>query len=66
MPLRMPVQITCAHPRVLQVLNSIPDLDLLHFLPQLLAGLLHMLADPTREVGWLDEEGQLQCEAAWN
>jgi hypothetical protein len=33
-----------------QVLDSVPDLDLLVYLPQLLDGLMAMLSDPNREI----------------
>lgn len=33
-----------------QVLDSIPDIDMLSYLPQLLEGLMGMLADPNKEV----------------
>ncbi len=38
-----------AHTRP-QVLDSIPDLDMLAYLPSLLDGLMGMLADPNREI----------------
>ena len=33
-----------------QVLDGVPDLDLLVYLPQLLEGLMNMLSDPSREI----------------
>jgi vacuole morphology and inheritance protein 14 len=32
------------------VLDSVPDLDLLTYLPQLLDGLMALLSDPNREI----------------
>jgi hypothetical protein len=32
------------------VLDSVPDLDLLAYLPQLLDGLMNLLSDPNREI----------------
>lgn len=32
------------------VLDSVPDLDLLTYLPQLLDGLMNLLSDPNREI----------------
>ena len=34
----------------MQVLDSVPDLDMLAYLPQLLDGLMNMLSDPNREI----------------
>jgi hypothetical protein len=38
----LPVQVS--------VLDSVPDLDLLTYLPQLLDGLMNLLSDPNREI----------------
>jgi vacuole morphology and inheritance protein 14 len=32
------------------VLDSVPDLDMLTYLPQLLDGLMNLLSDPNREI----------------
>lgn len=32
------------------VLDSVPDLDMLAYLPQLLDGLMNLLSDPNREI----------------
>jgi vacuole morphology and inheritance protein 14 len=32
------------------VLDSVPDLDMLAYLPQLLGGLMNLLSDPNREI----------------
>lgn len=43
---------TCVGLLMLQVsvLDSVPDLDLLAYLPQLLDGLMNLLSDPNREI----------------
>jgi hypothetical protein len=38
------------HTQQISVLDSVPDLDLLTYLPQLLDGLMNLLSDPNREI----------------
>ncbi len=42
--------VTCSLPPRPAVLDSVPEIDMLVYLPELLDGLMHMLSDPNREI----------------